>query len=190
MTPIKSALTPRVSLSMRKLNGLPLAFSVLLLTLLAGPTSASPLPTFHDPNLQACFDEQAAAQGWINAEDVRELVCVERGIRDIYGVDQLPLLESLDLSGNLIENLFPLNLSSGISLPNLVSLRLGDNRIFNIDSLEGYTGLHTLWLSGNAGIDFMQLRPIIEQNPDLTRLGLGDIDVHEPGLPWFNITPL
>jgi hypothetical protein len=118
---------------------------------------------------------------------VRELVCVVRGIRDLYGIEQLPLLESLDLSGNLIEDLFPLNLSGGISLPNLVLLRLGDNRIRNVDPLQGYTGLQTLWLSGNAGIDFVQLRPIIEQNPAITRLGLGAIDFQEPALPWFNI---
>ena len=66
MTSITSALTPHASLSKRDLTWLPLAFSVLLLMLLAGPSSAAPLPNFPDPNLQACFDEQASAQGWVN----------------------------------------------------------------------------------------------------------------------------
>jgi Leucine-rich repeat (LRR) protein len=162
-------------------------FGILWLNILSAVASASPLPIFPDPNLQACFDEQAAAQGWINAEDVRELVCVERGIRDIYAIDQLSSLESLDLSGNLIDNLYPLGFMGWAALPKLVSLRLADNAIVDVYPLQGYTTLKTLWLSGNSGIDFQQLRPIVEQNPHLIRLGLGDIDLQEPGLPWLYI---
>ncbi|MEN8180525.1 MAG: hypothetical protein ABFS39_18155, partial [Pseudomonadota bacterium] len=69
----------------------------------------------------------------------------------------------------------------------LRELRLANNQTMEVNPLQGITGLRTLWLSGNGGIDFQQLRPIIDQNPALTRLGLGDIDLQEPGLPWFNI---
>jgi Leucine-rich repeat (LRR) protein len=182
-----SALTPRLFFSRSRFSWVSVCFAILWLSLQGGVVSASPLPNFPDTNLQACFDEQVAAQGWLNAEDVQELVCVERGIRDFYGIDQLTALASLDLSGNLIDNLYPLGYTGWPALPNLVSLRLADNAIVDLYPLQAYTALQTLWLSGNPGIDFQQLRPIIEQNPNLTRLGLGDIDLQEPGLPWLYI---
>ena len=170
-----------------RIAGTSCALGILLLILFADLAAAGPLPYFYDPNLQACFDEQAAAHQWVSAEDVRELVCVERGIRNFYGVEQLIALERLDLSGNRIDDLFPLGYMGWPALPNLVSLRLADNAIADVYPLEGYSRLETLWLSGNRGIDFQQLGPIIKQNPQLTRLGLGDIDLQEPGLPWLNI---
>ena len=53
--------------------------------------------------------------------------------------------------------------------------------------LNAFYGLTTLRLSGNAGIDFPQLRAVIDQNPGLIRIGLGGIAIGEPGVPWFNI---
>ena len=66
---------------------------------------------------------------------------------------------------------------------NCVAMRI-DGRLLdlNLPDMSGYEVLRTLRvskvktpiliLSGNAGIDFLQLRPIIEQNPDITRDGV------------------
>ena len=169
------------------ISGFPRHLALVFLLSLGGMAVAEPLPVFPDQKLQSCFEEQAALQGWTIAEEVRELVCVDRGIRDIYGIEQLPFLESLDLSENLIRDLIPLGSLGWPSLPRLVSLRLADNALVDLYPLQGYTELQTLWLSGNSALDFQQLRPIIEQNMNLTRIGLGDIDLQDPWLPWLNI---
>ena len=114
-----------------------------------------------------------------------ELDVSNTGIEGLWGIEQYTALQVLDAADNRITDINPLG-AAPLS-DSLRELRLGRNAIVDVTALAPYHALHTLWLSGNAGIDFMQLRPIIEQNPDLTRLGLGDIDVHEPGLPWFNI---
>ncbi|MEN8207299.1 MAG: hypothetical protein ABFS24_15020, partial [Pseudomonadota bacterium] len=143
MTSITSATTLRTLLPKRNLSWRSLAFSFLLLTHLTGPTAAVPLPTFPDPNFQACFDEQTAAQGWVNAEDVRELVCVKHGIRDLFGVEQLPLLESLNASDNRIFDIIPLG-AAPLS-DTLRELRLANNAITDINALTSYRNLATLW---------------------------------------------
>ncbi len=127
------------------------AILVLIATLNAKTAYALPLPVLPDPALQACLDEQAAVNGWLNAEDVTTFSCIDRGVRDIFGIEAFTNLKELDLSDNQIGDVYPLNV---------------------------HTGLSRLFLSGNGSIDFNLLFPIIDQNNDLTRLGLGNIVIN------------
>jgi Leucine-rich repeat (LRR) protein len=122
---------------------------------LAGSAFAhsSPLPSFDDPKLQACFNELRAANGWQQAEDVKVLKCPERGIRWLGGLEGLTELEELDLSDNRIESLYP--------------------------AAYVLTKLRRLSLSGNRAIPLFDLLPFLSLNWDLTHIGLRDILIED-----------
>jgi Ran GTPase-activating protein (RanGAP) involved in mRNA processing and transport len=117
-----------------------------------------PLPQFSDSNLQSCFAEQAARNGWTVAEDVTTLSCANRGIVSMNGVDVLANLTDLDLSNNPIDQVWPLtrlnrlkrlNLAGNTktmvndlrqamsSLPALTSLNLSGINIGSVNNLNG-----------------------------------------------------
>ncbi len=152
----------------------------LLLPIIA--TAQMPLPSFPDYQLQACFEEQVTENNWQYAEDVTSLVCVDRNIQNIDGIDQLPNLATLDLGHNQIESLNGLGV---VKLQALTTLRLENNQIVDVSPLQQYTQFKELWLSGNQYIDFQQLRPIIDQNHSLSVLGVGDINFRTS---WFPVS--
>jgi len=161
----------------------------VILSIIGTPKPAlaqTPLPSFGDPMLQECFNEQAITNGWLFAEDVIALTCQNRGIQDAYGLEQLVNLNTLDLTDNNIEDIHPIVYGVNGPLPTK-ELRLGNNRITDIQPLQAFYELEVLWLSGNTGIDWYQLRSIINQNPGLTQLGLGSIHFDETGIPGFSI---
>ncbi|MBQ9685725.1 MAG: leucine-rich repeat domain-containing protein [Oscillospiraceae bacterium] len=99
----------------------------------------------------------------------RQLLLPNQGIADISAITQLPMLEVVDLSGNFVTNLYPIqyadcrltiysmNLSTnGISdltpistMINLETLDLSDNDISSLQPLMALTSLRTLVLTGN-----------------------------------------
>jgi hypothetical protein len=111
---------------------------------------AAPLPTMADLNLQTCLTEQANRSGWQYAEEVTQLDCSGRGVVRLEGIEGLSALAALDLSKNEIQDALPLSV-----LHNLTKLNL----------------------SGNGGIDIMQVRLVLDTNYGLTSLGLNGIRV-------------
>ena len=63
------------------------AILVLIATLNTKAAFALALPFLPDPALQTCLDEQAAANGWLNAEDVTIFNCVDQGVQLIPVVE-------------------------------------------------------------------------------------------------------
>lgn len=124
------------------------AFGALLLMFCSMPLQAAPLPFFPDPAMQQCLDEQAVANGWVNAEDVTVFNCVDRGVQSIQGVEAFINLSELDVSNN----------------------NIGD-----INPLTGFTGLRILRLSNNSYIDASRAEQLVNQNPGLIRLGLAGV---------------
>lgn len=162
----------------------------LTLALACSSVSAFPLPPagtpmFGDPQLQACFDEQAQANGWVMTEDVTELVCPDREIRDLNGLGVFTDLRALDLGGNLLEVAFPID-----QLRQLEVLDLSHNRLWDIIPLNSLSNLRELYLSGNRspgqgapGIDLAAVNQVILNNIGLTHLGVG-------GVPMENLFQL
>jgi Leucine-rich repeat (LRR) protein len=111
------------------------------------------------------------------------------GIEELWGIEMYVNLKYLDASNNRIVDLYPLLGGMYGPIP-LTELRLGNNRIVDVTPLQTFTQLQVLWLSGNSGIDFLSLKSIIDQNQDLTELGLGSIGINAPGLPWFAFDPM
>ncbi len=91
----------------------------------------------------------------------------------------LPLHE-LDLSRTGIQSLTGID-----AYGNLQSLRFEGNGVTDVRPLGFFSGLRELSLSGNSGIDFMQLQPIIVQNRMLRSVGLADIAISMPDVAFF-----
>ena len=135
------------------------ALGVFLLLAISFQSQAVPLPFFPDPAMQQCLDEQAVANGWLNAEDVTVFNCVDRGVRNIQGIEALINLKELDVSSNRIRDISPLNV---------------------------FTGLTVLRISNNKDIDYLlQVEQIINRNPGLTRLGLAGVNYPYLYLPLY-----
>ena len=79
--------------------------------------------------------------------DTTQLLLSGQGIADISAVMQLPNLQSADLSGNFITNLYPLQYAD--CRYNITSLNLSSNGISDLTPLATLTKLETLDLSYN-----------------------------------------
>ena len=79
--------------------------------------------------------------------DTTDLRLVGQGITDISGVQRLPELRNLDLSANQISNIYPLIFSD--CRGKITSLNLSNNLISDITPLSMLTGLESLDLSNN-----------------------------------------
>ena len=105
---------------------------------------------FYDFNLQLCFDETVNQNGWIYVEQVITLNCPSRGITETTGIEQLTALQSLNLA---------------------------DNTLISVMPLQFLTSLTALDLSGNHQVQFYEVDMVIRNNPQLTVLGLADIQM-------------
>ncbi|MFW2373074.1 MAG: hypothetical protein ACN4GM_08120, partial [Gammaproteobacteria bacterium] len=92
------------------------ALAVFLLLVISFQSQAAPLPSFPDPAMQQCLDEQAVANGWLNAEDVTVFSCVDRGVEILYGIEAFVNLNELDVSLNRISDIAPLNVFTGLTV--------------------------------------------------------------------------
>ncbi len=79
--------------------------------------------------------------------DATELRMTGQGIMDISGLQRLPMIQSLDLSANLIQNIYPLVFSDCRST--IKSLNLSNNLISDVTPLSMLSSVEYLDLSNN-----------------------------------------
>ncbi|MBN2130527.1 MAG: leucine-rich repeat domain-containing protein [Sedimentisphaerales bacterium] len=128
--------------------------ALVLLPLLPHPARAEDPVYFADPNFQAVVE----ARLWIadptptDMLALTELICINRGIRDLTGVEYALNLETLWLRLNVFGDISPL---SGLS--NLRTLHLSINQISDISPLSGLSRLEYLDIHGNQISDIAPL---------------------------------
>ena len=163
-------------------RGIARFFVAAALFLAVLPVSAIPLPPgaslFTDPQLQACFDELASANGWTMTEDVTSLRCPDRSIAALDGLELFTNLLELDVSGNRIVSAHPIDL-----LPQLELLDLSDNRLADALPLLSLQNLKHLHLSGNGRLQAFNVQSVIQGNPGLTHIGVAGIAMGD--LSWL-----
>ncbi|MFW2371768.1 MAG: leucine-rich repeat domain-containing protein [Gammaproteobacteria bacterium] len=119
-----------------------------------------------------------------NPYQLTKLDLSNTGIIDLWGVEHYPDLDSLNVSGNNLTNIDALGMFGPLRVSFLRDLDLSNNAIMDVAPLSGFVNLESLWLSGNPDIDYQQLYGILDQNNQLTRIGLGDIAINGP-IPQF-----
>lgn len=83
--------------------------------------------SFSDPKLAACVQSTALRNHWLSVNELDSLDCSDQDITSAQGLDQLPELQALDLSGN---ELHSINIST---LSKLETLYLHNNQLISID---------------------------------------------------------
>ena len=105
-----------------------------------------------DLELQHCADA-SIAEGKITAPDqLNSLLCPEKNIASLEGIEIFTQLKRLGLEVNQLNNLQPL-----ATLVNLEQVNLAGNDITDILALHSLTRLHYLNLSQNPHLDCQQL---------------------------------
>ncbi|MCJ8272171.1 MAG: hypothetical protein MJK04_22580, partial [Psychrosphaera sp.] len=151
--------------NLKKTNHLATAFVTALFFFSGLSQAQGPIDdvSFSDSNLQACITEQAQANSWVNTEQVTSLLCHQRNIVTLDGIEQLTNLKSLNLILNHIEDISPL-----AGLTKLTGLGLFDNQIKDVAALSNLSALHGLTLAYN---DISDISPLAGLN-QLTLLTL------------------
>jgi len=119
---------------------------VLFSGVLLGPAIAQDPVYFPDANLKAAVEEALWPYDPTPADmrSLREFSCVNRGVKDITGLEYAENLQLVNLRFNEISDISPL---SGLS--NLQNLSLSRNQIGDLSALSGLSRLHYLDLHGN-----------------------------------------
>ena len=121
------------------------------------------LPLFADANLERKVREELGRpQGRLTSETViflTELWAIDEAIHNLAGIEHLTALQTLDLYGNQIVDITPLN-----QLNNLKRLVLSDNQIVDITPLNQLDNLKQLMLYGNQIVDITPLNQLINLN--------------------------
>lgn len=105
---------------------------------------------------------------------LKELILSNCGLTDASNIGQYYSLETLDVSDNKLTNMY------GIEGPLYQALNISGNDITDLVPFNSITELRKLDISGNLNIDFNQLRPYLEANPNLSHLLLNDIAINAP----------
>lgn len=158
---------------------------------LAAQTRALELHNFYDENFQTCISEQAMENGWQSLDEVVQLSCSNRGIREVWGLDQLPNLTQLDLSHNPMQYLGPL---FGLQ-HSLQRLDLSGTALFDIGPIAELQALTHLYLNdvqfidGDGSYHQDQLHHLLQSNLQLTHLGLNGFRIYDPYTLFMHLTP-
>jgi hypothetical protein len=148
----------------------------------SGGGSTGPLPiapaviksmisqAFPDPVLRDCVDAASSTSN-VSVQGLAGLIQLAcpgsdsptRQIHSLEGMQRLTNLQTLDLSGNAVQELSPLS-----GLVQLQKLDLSDNRITKVTPLSGALALDRLTLSGNRISDPRPLQSL----PGLTMLNI------------------
>ncbi|NQZ10680.1 MAG: hypothetical protein HRT35_26310 [Algicola sp.] len=130
--------------------------------------------SFSDSNLQQCFNQYASDNNFTHVTEMHTLICIDKNIKNITGVEHLTSLRVLDLSRNLIFDVNPMS-----NLTGLVWLNLYGNLEFGLggrgDGLEDITPLAGLVALKNFNItenEISDLTPI-ENMTALVTLSIG-----------------
>ena len=99
------------------------------------------------------------------------------GVVDTYELMNFPLLTSLNLSDNHIE--FPAGIEN---LVQLTSLNLSNNKLIDLYLPSQVNQLTELDISGNRLLDINQVMMIINNNPNLIKLGIADITINDSAM--------
>jgi len=112
-----------------------------------------------------------------NLNALQELNMQNTGLTSINGVELFSDLEVLDISHNKISDVFNLNgfFNVPVELQTLKQLKLNDNAISDVGALNGATQLVVLDISGNRNLSFDAIRLLLQDNPQLIHLGIGDV---------------
>lgn len=116
----------------------------------ANYTSLSSL-SFADPALEACV--LATKQEFV--ENVHSLICNNKGIVSLEGIEELTELKTLFVSFNQIQNVDPIS-----SLNKLKALYINGNEITDISALSNLTQLAVLGIQRNNIMDISALNQI------------------------------
>ena len=96
----------------------------------------------------------------------------------LYSIEQYPNLRVLKAAGNRLEVASPLE-----QLPQLEILDLSNNQLFDVYPLYNLHKLTQLNLSGNSQLPALNVQTIIQNNPDLTHIGVANIAMND--LNWL-----
>lgn len=192
--PQRKSITEPLPLSYSKLGG-PLGwflgFAMLCTLFITTQVRALELYHFHDENLRTCIEEQAVANGWHSLNDVVQLSCPNRNIRDVWGLDQLPNLAQLDLSYNPLYHLGPIHsLEHGLERLDLSGATLFD--MMSIVGLHALTHLHlndVQFIGGGGGHQQELLHQVLANNPRLTHIGLNGFKIYDPYALFPHFSP-
>jgi Leucine-rich repeat (LRR) protein len=91
---------------------------------------------------------------------VRKLSIIQCSLESIpTNILKIKRLEELNLKGNSIPSITKEMLEHQ-KLKNLTTLDLSDNKIINIESLQGFDNLMNVYLSGNSELELSALKVI------------------------------
>ncbi len=108
---------------------------------------------FADSSLKNCISEA----GYSYADEVRDLLCAGRGIKNLSGIERLEFLERMYFQGNDITDIRPLG-----GLTRLRHLNLSGSKIGDIAPLASLTRLRALFLDRTGVEDIGPLSSIAE----------------------------
>ena len=124
-----------------------------------------------DINLRECTEEYANEHLITFVNEITELHCNNRGIRDLTGLEYFTNLKTLGLVNNGIQNISIL-----AKLPQLTKVNLGKNAIYDLRPLTALKELSQLNLHQNQISD---VTPLTELNL-LVSLNLADNKIEKP----------
>ncbi|MCG8314278.1 MAG: hypothetical protein MI976_13805 [Pseudomonadales bacterium] len=139
-----------------------IANTVVKGTVYVGPSINYDL--FVDPQFRACVE----STGFTHIQQFSALVCQDRGITSILGIEQLTDLQIVTLDLNSIEDLSPL-----APLSNVHTLSLTNNELDDLSTLPYMESLTNLVLFNNHIEDITPLAA----NPQLLNLALNHNDI-------------
>lgn len=102
-------------------------------SLLSMAAVANPIPALPDSALNQCIEELASNHGWTQLEQVDEIACSSRGVRNLAGLELFTSLKILDVSHNplaAVESLYFLG------APKLQSLNVSYSSVVVTDQLS------------------------------------------------------
>lgn len=121
------------------------------------PQGRLPAGEVADADLQGCVNFAMEQQG-VEAAELAALSCPASEIASLELVSVLERLRFLDLGGNNISNVTPLE-----DLPLLSALNLSDNALTDVSPLLGLENLISVNLQGNPGIPCAQIEALRER---------------------------
>ena len=96
------------------------------------------------------------------------------GLTESYPLNNFPQLTHVNISDNSL-----IELAGFEELTQLQQLNANNTQLIDIYPISHLTGLTALHLSGNADLYITDVIALIEQNPGLTELSLGDIQIDD-----------